>query len=209
MLLNLEYLEEVYDLDIKGVVHIGGHHGEEFSSYNDLGIEELAFFEPLVSNFKVLQGNVPETDKIKLFNFALGNSNKEVEMFVEEANAGQSSSVLKPDKHLQQYPHIQFEKKEQVPMRRLDDLEDDFDPSLYNMVNIDVQGYELEVFKGAKRFLKGVDYIITEVNRDELYENCAKIEDLDLYLGALGFERIETDWAGGTWGDAFYMREEE
>ena len=47
---------------------------------------------------------------------------------------------------------------------------------LYNFINIDVQGYELEVFKGSVEFLKTIDYIMTEVNRDELYKNCPMIE---------------------------------
>ena len=76
----------------------------------------------------------------------------------------------------------------------------------YNMINIDVQGYELEVFKGATKTLENIDYIITEVNRDVVYHQCAFIDDLDDYLKQFGFARVETDWAGHTWGDAFYVK---
>ena len=76
----------------------------------------------------------------------------------------------------------------------------------YNFINIDVQGYELEVFKGGKDTLNNIDYITTEVNRDEVYKDCAKIEELDTYLGDYGFQRVETTWDGGTWGDAFYIK---
>jgi hypothetical protein len=74
------------------------------------------------------------------------------------------------------------------------------------LINIDVQGYELEVFKGGKDFLNEVDYIITEVNRDEVYKGCAKIDELDSFLAPYGFNRVETTWDGGTWGDAFYIK---
>jgi hypothetical protein len=75
-----------------------------------------------------------------------------------------------------------------------------------NFINIDVQGYELEVFKGSENLLNSIDYIITEVNRDEVYENCVRIESLDEFLSKYGFIRVETDWAGHTWGDALYIK---
>jgi hypothetical protein len=51
-----------------------------------------------------------------------------------------------------------------------------------------------------------LDYIITEVNREVVYENNAMVGDLDNYLSKYGFERVETSWDGGTWGDAFYIK---
>ena len=89
-------------------------------------------------------------------------------------------------------------------MFRLDDI--DLDLTSYNFLNIDVQGYELEVFKGAFESLKNIDYIISEVNRDEVYENCPHIDELDKYLFQLNFKRVETDWAGDSWGDALYIK---
>ena len=47
---------------------------------------------------------------------------------------------------------------------------------------------------------------MTEVNREELYENCCLVEDLDSYLKNYGFSRVKTFWGGGTWGDAFYAK---
>jgi hypothetical protein len=115
-----------------------------------------------------------------------------------------SSSILEPKLHLTQYPHIIFNKKEKVKMMKLDSIE--FNKNNFNMINIDVQGYELEVFKGSSDSLNYIDYIMTEVNRDEVYENCVKIEELDKHLSSYGFERVETTWDGGTWGDAFYIK---
>jgi hypothetical protein len=60
--------------------------------------------------------------------------------------------------------------------------------------------------KGGIKTLATIDYILTEVNRDELYENCTRIEQLDSFLETLNFQRVETHWEGGTWGDAFYLK---
>ena len=89
-------------------------------------------------------------------------------------------------------------------MVRLDDELKDNDK--YNFINIDVQGYELEVFKGSSQILKNVDYIMTEVNKSEVYKNCAMVEDLDNFLSKFNFKRVETTWDGITWGDAFYIK---
>ena len=111
--------------------------------------------------------------------------------------------------HLDQYPNIRFEEEIDVDVITLDGYFEDsqLDSSDYNMINIDVQGYELEVFKGANSTLKNVDYIMTEINRAEVYEGCAKHNELDEYLGSYGFKRVATNWAGWTWGDAFYVKE--
>ena len=71
---------------------------------------------------------------------------------------------------------------------------------------MDVQGYELEVLRGAKKFLTSIDFIITEVNRANVYKGCALVEELDAFLLNYGFYRAETSWEGVTWGDAFYIK---
>ena len=45
-----------------------------------------------------------------------------------------------------------------------------------------------------------------EVNRDEVYENNAYVEEIDEFLAGYGMERVETDWEGEIWGDALYIR---
>ena len=46
-----------------------------------------------------------------------------------------------------------------------------------------------------------------EVNKEEVYEKCATILELDLYLATQGFHRVITQWAiRKGWGDALYAR---
>jgi FkbM family methyltransferase len=151
-----------------------------------------------------------------LVNTALGNFEGRISMNIETANQGQSSSILKPALHLSQYPHIKFENEIEVDITTLDTFMNSLysnintdEKSKYNMINIDVQGYELEVFKGATKTLENVDYIITEVNQDVVYHKCALVDELDNYLNKFGFVRVETDWAGHTWGDAFYIKKQK
>lgn len=202
MLLNLKNIVKKYNLNLKGVLHIGAHWGEEDSVYDDLGISNRIYFEPLNKNYSVLSSRL--LNKWKCIKTALGNQVGDITMNVEEANNGQSSSILSPGTHLHQYPHIKFNSKEIVPITKLDLIS--FERDVMNFINIDVQGYELEVFKGATETLKTVDYIMTEVNRDEVYVGCAKVNELDSFLNNYGFRRLETTWDGITWGDAFYAK---
>jgi FkbM family methyltransferase len=206
MLLNFEFLKKKYNLNISGVLHIGAHYGEEYEIYHRNHIKNIIFFEASPINFNILEQSLK--DKANLVNIALGNEKKKVLLNVETNNNGQSNSILKPAKHLIQYPHILFESTIEVDMDRLDDFLETktIDVKNYNLINIDVQGYELEVFKGSVKTLHNIDYIITEVNRDVVYYDNVLVEELDSFLKPYGFERVETSWDGNTWGDAFYIK---
>lgn len=188
--------------ECRGVIHVGAHHGWEYSHYKAAGLTDIALIEPHPGNFEQLAKSVgPECI---LFNTALGSSTGSAEMHVEEANMGQSNSLLKPAKHLAQYPNIKFTGTIKVPVTTLDELL--IERQRYNFLSIDVQGYELEVLKGGKDTLHGIDAICCEVNRDEVYEKCARVEEIDGFLAPYGFKRIITEWVGGTWGDALYLK---
>ena len=190
------------DLRLKGCIHIGAHEGQEYPLYKMYGLDNLLFYEPLPDNFAALKEKVgPE---VKLRNIALGNTTGTVEMYLEDR--GLSSSILEPAYHLEQYPQIEFNNKAEVEITRLDDEE--FDRNDYNFINVDVQGYELEVLKGATKTLEHIDLVLSEVNKEELYKGCPRIEDIDSFLSDFGFQRIVEYWQqdGGTWGDALYLK---
>jgi FkbM family methyltransferase len=204
MLLDLVQINKKYNLKIKGVIHVGAHYGREFSVYQTLGIQKILFFEPVLQTFKILEQHIGS--KAIAVNKAVGNENKKIPMYIETANEGQSSSILAPELHLQQRPDIIFHSKQEVDMVRLDDFINDKEN--YNFLNMDVQGYELEVLKGAKILLHKIDYILTEINRAEIYKDCAKIDELEIFLKPYGFKFVEENWAGsnGTWGDGFFIK---
>ena len=200
--------------EVKGVMHIGAHHGQEYSRFKDMGVKNHLFFEPLPRNYAELLNTIEShgTDglNIKTANVALGPEDAEKTMYVETANNGMSCSLLKPQIHLQMYPGIKFEEEATVTQTSLDKYisDNDINSDDFNFIMVDVQGYELEVFKGATETLRSIDYIFSEVNFVDVYENCAKIDDLDEFLGEYGFKRVETVHVAGAWGDAFYTKKE-
>ena len=198
MYLNFPDLYKKYKLNIKGVIHVGGHHGEEAKIYKQFGVPKAIFFEPVKENFNIMVKNIFDYESV---NCALGSNNKLSEIYVEHENSGASSSILKPERHLEFYPYTIFDEKQFISVKTLDSFHLDG----YNFMNIDVQGYELEVFRGSVGTLKNIDYLICEVNLVKHYENCPLINDIDSYLFLAGFIRVDTYFDHGLWGDAFYI----
>ena len=189
-------------MNIGGIIHIGAHYGEEIPEYINNKINDIVLFEPLCENFSILEQNVKNLNaNIQGYQVALGSNPGSVTMYVS-SNQKQSSSILKPKVHLTQHPDVSFPSTEEVEVKTLDQ----FEITNCNFINMDVQGYELEVLKGGEKTLKYVDYVYCEVNRDEVYENNALIEEIDEYLQKYDIIRVETDWSGGTWGDALYIK---
>jgi hypothetical protein len=47
-----------------------------------------------------------------------------------------------------------------------------------------------------------------EVNKDEVYIGCTKVDELDEVLREVGMERVETHWVPGQgWGDGFWLKQ--
>ncbi len=203
MLISFRDSIQKYNMHVRGVIHVGAHRGQEYKDYAASGIKDIVFIEPCSKAFQVLQDTFGQVPGVTLINSACGAEFAVATMNVEQANQGMSNSLLKPAKHLEQYPSIQFTETEEVEVHPLDELVYPIYAKC-NLLIMDVQGYELEVLKGAYQILVQTDYIYTEVNRDEVYEGCAKVHQLDEFL--TDFTRVETSWAGGTWGDAWYIR---
>lgn len=206
MLLSYSSLVKQYNINVKGVIHVGGHIGQEMETYKRNNVENLIVFEPQKNPFQKLSqvANSLNFTNLKLVNKALGSSCMSVEMTCN--HDGLCSSILNPKHVLEQYPDIIFDRKEIVDMVTMDSvIEENHN---YNFLNMDTQGYELEVLKGSKKTLERIDCVYTEVNNTEVYENNALIEEIDEFLKDYNMIRVETDWMGGTWGDAFYIRQD-
>ena len=218
-------LVDISDYKFKGVFHIGAHHGGEVKGYfEDNEADRVVLFDPQRECYDKLIEQFGDDDRVVIEQLALGSSTESREMYVETANDGQSSSLLQPKFHLEMYPRIVFNEVIEVDVDTLDnyvqrkniDLED------FDMINIDVQGFELEVFSGAIETLKSIDYILTEVNFVEMYHGCPPFDLLNEFLESQGFKVIDgykvTHPVKGdpilnpspekipVWGDVFYER---
>lgn len=195
MLIPFNIIDKVITKKIFGVIHVGGHTGEEIPEYVNRNWN-VVIFEPQKDCYDKILIN----DNVKKYNIALGAKEDIVKLNISSNK--ESSSILNPKLHLLEHPHITFNEIVEVPQKTLDS----YNFKEYNFMNLDVQGYELEVLKGAVKTLDHVDYIYTEVNEKQLYDNCILINDLDIWLNLYGFKRVLTNMTRHGWGDALYAR---
>lgn len=206
-MIDLHSAIKKYNMSITGVIHIGAHVGTEYDEYQKIDtIEHMVFYEPDPDNFSKLKSKVNHDSRTICVNRALGPFSCEADLYREHNNNGQSNSLLEPYKHTHIYPDTVFNEKVKV---KVDPLDKYMTSSKFNFINMDVQGGELNVLLGASKTLQHIDYIMTEVNRDELYKNCALIEDIDYFLSKYNFKRVEEVWDrdNPVWGDALYIKE--
>lgn len=188
---------------IKGVIHIGAFYGEEKKIYNNLEIKNVIWIEANPEYEKIIRSNVGD-DLIIISGVGNENTNKSFNV----ANNGQSSSFLEFETHLIEHPGINFTQKIEVEVKRMETIVEDYkiDMTNFNFLNIDVQGFELEVLKGFGNLLNYVDLVYCEVNEKKLYKDCPLISEIDSFLIEFNFERVHTFMTGHGWGDAIYIK---
>ena len=196
-------LQQHFNKPLKGAVHIGAHEGQEKKYYDHFGISPIIWIDANPQYENILKSQHP-TDIVIIS--GVGSENK-IEKF-NIANNGQSSSFLNLGTHEQEHPYVNFINEIEIEIKTMTQLieENNIEINNYNFLNVDVQGYELEVFKGFGDYLNNFDYIYCEVNEDYLYKECALISDIDLYLAKFNLERVETFMTQHKWGDALYVK---
>jgi FkbM family methyltransferase len=206
MLIDFIHLYQKYNLNIKGILHIGAHYCEELPKYKQIGIseEKIIWIE---GNQKIVQNISQKFPTIKIFNELISDKDNENVSFII-TNNGESSSILELKEHLKEHPQVYEVSRESRKTITIDTFlnKNRIDSTNLNFVNIDIQGAELKALIGMKNYLKNVDYLYLEVNIKELYKECALLNEIDDYLSSLGFERKEISLTIHGWGDAFYIK---
>lgn len=188
---------------IKGAIHIGAHHAEEHSWYIQNYINPIIWIECNKDYESIIKQRAQPLDVVIIA--CVGNTNDQTTFNI--ANNGQSSSVLPMNRHTSLHPDVHYTDHQLVNMTRMIDLYQQYNinPTLYNFLNLDIQGYELEAIKGFEHLISSFEYIYTEVNTTHVYQNCALITEIDEYLSNYGFNRKATAMYN-EWGDALYTK---
>ena len=177
---------------------------EELSDYIQLGAKKIHWVEAMKNKIKDI--DVPNC-KNQMTLAVVSDKEGNLVNF-NTTNNGQSSSILELKEHLKEHPHIKNISSEKRITTTIDSILENsiLKDETIGFLNIDIQGAELLALKGAKKTLVNVNSIYIEVNEKELYSNCALLPQIDEYLNALGFKRVETEMTKHGWGDAFYIK---
>lgn len=209
MLIPFSEIIKKYRLSPTGILHIGGSHAEELEAYTQNGMERMIWIEAIPEVFEKMRARLANYPSAIAINACISNTDgKQVDFHITN-NEGQSSSMLGLAHHREAHPDVHVVKTIKCTTRTIDSLveEKGIDLSHYDFLNIDLQGAELLALQGMRNNIHKINYAYLEVNEKELYTNCALIPQVDAFMKAHGFSRVETKWAGDTgWGDALYLR---
>ena len=129
-------------------------------------------FEPVPVTFDLLKRNVEQnglSDRVTVFNCALGAQESTVRMQVNEKSLDRST--------------ISDTGSQEVALKRLDDL--NLPPP--DFVKIDVEGYELEVLKGMERTLRESSPVLWV----EIFAHSKDMAETYQFLSSLGYLPID------------------
>ncbi|BBB90085.1 MAG TPA: FkbM family methyltransferase [Methylomusa anaerophila] len=209
-LINLEALPAEYGILPRGVVHVGAHEGQKLRTYQGMGIYHTLMIEANPAVYDKLAAACNSLAGVVTKCCAVSDVDATVPLYC--AAADQSSSLL-PLKH---YKEINSDIQElatlatmEVVAKKLDTLlaEANLQPQNYNILNIDSQGSGLKALRGAPELLKHIEAIKIRVYYDELYAGCGIIYDVDDFLAAYGFIRVDVSTPyHPLWGEALYLK---
>ena len=205
MLIDFRELFPKYDINPKGVLHIGANKGEEAPVYLELGITKQIWIEANPEIYIDLKETLRNNPDALAYNYAIGDVDAVPTILHVSNNGSQSSSILELGTHKEQHPDVHYIKDIPITMRRIDCLIPEMVIKEYDFLNIDVQGFEGQVLQGIGDYLKYFKWAYLEVNKAQVYQGCWEVPKIDRYLFDLGFERVETKWVGN-WGDALYIK---
>ena len=202
MLIPLHQLIRKYNINFKGILHVGAHECEELNDYERyISRDKILWIEALPGKIQLCKDRYPG---INIENAIV--SDKIEDVVFKVSNNGQSSSILDFGLHSHYHPHVHYITAFNGKTSLLQDILPKYNIN-YNFLNFDIQGAELKALKGMENYLHNVDYLYTEVNSDYVYKDCALVTELDDYLNQFGLHRIETKWTEYKWGDAFYIKQ--
>ena len=127
-------------------------------------------FEPDPLHYECLVKNV--TEDVETHQLAVGQENKMISLSNDDFT--QSKRVVGEGT---------------IPMVTVDSLGiDDVD-----LIKIDVEGYEMEVLKGATETLKNIQYLMIELNNNTKKYGSSNAE-IERYLLKIGFRELMSHW---------------
>jgi FkbM family methyltransferase len=169
---------------IKTIVIVGAWHGDEVDSFLQYKNANIFCFEPNPETFSFLKKRFDNYSNVYCLPFACGSTKGPGEL--NENNITGTDSIL-PTLNTS---FLSVTKKHSVDICRLDDIEQ-LKSIEIDLLWLDVQGFELEVLKGANLLLQNCQVIFTEVSQNNPdYKNAVTYDNLNSYLDNIDFKLL-------------------
>jgi FkbM family methyltransferase len=181
------------DIKVNWILDIGANRGDvAIAALESYPNSKIICFEPVKSTFEELNKNLQSfSGRTHFYNCALSVSNEEAEINITTSH-GANSIEPQTAFHQECNPHVREVGKEKIHLVRLDDIAEKFPSQKFDIVKIDVEGHELNVLRGGKKFFSNnVDVIIIEISlmRDPSWNEQA-VFDIFAFLKDAGFRLV-------------------
>ena len=184
---SLELLELIRPLKPQVIFDIGANIGTWTLLAKALYPQaQIHAFEPLPVHIGRFQKLTNRLQLVHLHEIGLGPYPMRTTMKVTDFS--DASSVLPLTPTGKQQWHLQQVAEVPVQIERLDDWVSAGGLDWPDLIKIDVQGYELEVLRGAELCLAKAKWVLLEVSFINLYEDQCRFDQLVAFLTTAGFE---------------------
>lgn len=184
---TIEHQSVDFGADFKTVLDVGGHHGQ-FTLYalERFPSAKLITFEPQASGAELIATVTAGEPRVRIENYALGAEPGTAELNISKRS---DSSSLLPigEGQTTAFPGTETASTETIKVETLDNLLPDA-PERPALLKIDVQGFELDVLRGAERTLTEIDEVFVECSFVELYDGQPLIGEIVAHLAKRGFK---------------------
>lgn len=199
MLISVRELQQLWGVNPRSIVHVGAHNAEELAAYGQAGWGPVIWIEAQPQKASDLSKRIPAGHRV--IEAAVWDTEGE-NLDLNVMTNTESTSLLNLGTHAKEHPTVELSHTIPVRTKTLKNLL--VNTPAPELLALDIQGVELRALRGYVDEISQVKWIYCEVNRAELYQDCAMISDLDAYLEQYGFTRTATRWTIHNWGDALY-----
>ena len=183
---NLRFIKSLisnyYLENVTGVIHVGANVGQSRDLYDFYALNVI-WIEPIEKTFKTLEKNIKNYPKQKAYNYLITDKDdKSYDFFITNNNV--SSSIFKLSQHKKLFPDVKESYSIRLQSKTLKTLleEKKININNYQFLNLDTQGSELLILKGASSIINKFSFIKTEVANFEAYENCAQLDEMNCFM---------------------------
>jgi FkbM family methyltransferase len=165
------FLNKIND-EIKIIFEAGARYGDESLKLSDIFPKSQIYsFECNPNTVDICKNKLENKENIKFMPYGLGNKNEQLPFYSYiDNNDGASSFFLRIDAETSQVSN------ENINIKKLSSFMKENNIDNIDLLCMDVQGFELNILKGAEEYLEKIKYVIMEepksiINTNYLPEN--------------------------------------
>ena len=193
-----------HGVEVERVLHVGAHIGQEADCYRDLGATDVIWVEGDPEVIPRLRDHVEPLGQ-RVFEALLDTEPRRAIEFHRASNE-MSSSLLAMGTHSVEHPEITTVGTVRLPTTTLDAVRGEARLGEIDLLVVDVQGAELRVLRGGEETLAATGACYLEVNEAPLYEGCALLPEVEVFMDDHGFVLAERTIGVHGYGDALFLR---